>query len=99
MAATAGGPGASLQVPREPHGPVASPPRGVCGAGAAGGSVLRREARGRGSGVKTVTVELEVRDWRESRATGENLSLIFPLRREDVSAQVPAIILGERERG
>lgn len=56
-----------------------------------------REAWARVWGVKAVTVELEVRDWRESRATGENLALIFTLRREDVGAQVPAIVLRERE--
>lgn len=57
------------------------------------------EAGGPACGVKIITVELEVRDWRESRATGENLSLIFTLCREDVGAQVPAIILQETESG
>lgn len=44
------------------------------------------------------TVELEVCYWRESRATGENLTLVFILRWEDVGAQVPTIILGEKGR-
>ena len=55
-----------------------------------------REARARVCGVRAVTVELEVRDWRESRAAGEHLALIFTLRRQDVGAQVPAIVLREK---
>lgn len=48
------------------------------------------------SSVGTVTVELEVRDWGDGRATAKHLAPVFTLCREDVSAQVPSVILGER---
>lgn len=50
-------------------------------------------------GSRSVTVELEVRYWRESRAAGEQLTLVFTLCWEDVSAQVPTVVLGERRTG
>lgn len=70
--------------------------------GEAGGGAERKgrqwAMRGLGSlSSPDCTVELEVCYWRERRATGENLTLIFILRWEDVGAQVPTIILGERE--
>lgn len=49
-----------------------------------------------GVGSKSITVELEVRYWRKSRAAGEHLTLVFTLRWEDVSAQVPTVVLEER---
>lgn len=48
-------------------------------------------------GGESITVELEVRYWRESRAAGEHLTLVFSLRWEDVSAQVTTVVLGEKD--
>lgn len=48
--------------------------------------------------IKAITVEFEVCYWRESRAAGEGLTLILTLRWEDVSAQVPTVVLGGSQR-
>ena len=65
------------------------------------GTRHRREGSG-GHGawhlVKGITVELEVCYRRERRAAGEDLALVFTLRREDVCAQVAPVVLG-REKG
>lgn len=44
------------------------------------------------------TIEFEVRYRRECRAAGESLALVFSLGWEDVSTQVPTIILGDTRR-
>lgn len=48
--------------------------------------------------IKAITIEFEVCYWRERRAADESLTLIFSLGWEDVSAQVPTIILGDTRR-
>lgn len=53
-----------------------------------------------GCGVRagTLTVELEVCYWGEGAAAAEDLALVLALGREDVGAQVAAVILGESGR-
>lgn len=48
--------------------------------------------------VGLFTVEFEVCYWRESRAAGERLALIFSLRWEDVGAQVATVILERTQK-
>ena len=53
-----------------------------------------------GCGVRAgaLTVELEVCYWGEGAAAAEDLALVLALGREDVGAQVAAVILGESGR-
>ena len=44
--------------------------------------------------IRTLTVELEIRDGGERGAAAEDWSLAVTLGREDVGAQVPAVVLG-----
>ena len=52
--------------------------------------------------VRTLTVELEIRDGGERGSAAEDWSLAVALGREEVGAQVPAVVLGagtDRGRG
>ena len=77
--------------------PLPTPPQGVSD-GALGGGAGRACARL----LRTLTVELEIRDGGERGAAAEDWSLAVALGREEVGAQVPAVVLGagpDRGRG
>ena len=77
--------------------PLPTPPQGVSD-GALGGGAGRACARL----VRTLTIELEIRDGGERGAAAEDWSLAVALGREEVGAQVSAVVLGagpDRGRG